>query len=231
MAERANIEVPVVDPRNAEVGKVTLPAAFSEQVRDGLLFEQVLSQRASKRSGTAATKTRAEVRGGGKKPWKQKGLGRARQGSTRSPQWKGGGVVFGPKPRSYAQRTPRKMRRLALASALSSRAAEGEVRVVDSFAWDKPHTRSAVDMLKNMGVTGKVLFVLGRADRIAERSVGNLPSAIVLPVDQLNAYDVLWAETIVFTGDTVAGVGAGKFAVAPDDFVIEDDAKNEGGEA
>src|SRR3972149_987696 len=165
---------------------------FGMEPNMAVMHQVVTARLAALRSGTSSTKTRGEVRGGGRKPWKQKGLGRARQGSIRSPQWKGGGVVFGPKPRSYAQRTPRKMRRLALASALSVRAAEGEVRVVDSFAWEKPHTRSAVDMLKNMGVTGKVLFVLGRADTIAERSGGNLPRVLVLPVRPLKPHDVVW---------------------------------------
>ena len=214
----------VYDSSGKQTGEVALDAAvFGIEPNVAVMHQVVTARLAALRSGTSSTKTRGEVRGGGKKPWRQKGTGRARQGSIRAPQWKGGGVVFGPKPRSYAQRTPRKMRRLALASALSVRAASGEVRVVDSFAWEKPHTRSAVEMLEKMGVAGKVLFVLGRSDEVAERSVRNLPSAIVLPVDQLNAYDVLWAETVVFTGATVTGVGAGKFAVGRDDFVIEDE--------
>ena len=159
-------------------------AIFGIEPNTSVMHQVVTARLAALRSGTASTKTRGEVRGGGRKPWRQKGTGRARQGSTRSPQWKGGGVVFGPKPRSYAQRTPRKMRRLALASALSDRAASGEVRVVSSYSWDKPHTKSVVDMLDKMGVAGKVLFVLGRADEIAERSVRNLPHAIILPPDQ-----------------------------------------------
>ncbi len=214
----------VYDSSGKQTGEMNLDAAVFGIVPNTSVMHQVVTARlAAQRSGTASTKTRGEVSGGGRKPWRQKGTGRARQGSTRSPQWKGGGVVFGPKPRSYAQRTPRKMRRLALASALSDRAASGEVRVVSSYSWDKPHTKSVVDMLDTMGVTGKVLFVLGRADEIAERSVRNLPHAIILPPDQLNAYDVLWAETIVFTSATVTGIGAGKFAVAKDDFVIEDE--------
>lgn len=213
----------VYDSAGRQTGEMPLEAAvFGIEPNVAVMHQVVTARLAALRSGTSSTKTRGEVSGGGRKPWKQKGLGRARQGSTRSPQWKGGGVVFGPKPRSYAQRTPRKMRRLALASALSARAAEGEVRVVDSFGWTEPKTSAVVSMLDKMGVGGKVLFVLGRGDRIAERSVRNLPQAIVLPVDQLNAYDVLWAETVVFTGATVTGVGAGKFAVARDDFVIED---------
>ncbi|MEK7252590.1 MAG: 50S ribosomal protein L4 [Actinomycetota bacterium] len=214
----------VYDSSGKQTGEMSLDAAiFGIEPNTSVMHQVVTARLAALRSGTASTKTRGEVRGGGRKPWRQKGTGRARQGSTRSPQWKGGGVVFGPKPRSYAQRTPRKMRRLALASALSDRAASGEVRVVSSYSWDKPHTKSVVDMLDKMGVAGKVLFVLGRADEIAERSVRNLPHAIILPPDQLNAYDVLWAETIVFTSATVTGIGAGKFAVAKDDFVIEDE--------
>ena len=213
----------VYDSTGRQTGELSLEATiFGIEPNTAVLHQVVTARLAALRSGTSSTKTRGEVRGGGRKPWKQKGLGRARQGSIRSPQWKGGGVVFGPKPRSYAQRTPRKMRRLALASALSARAAEGEVRVVDSFAWTEPKTSAVVAMLDKMGVGGKVLFVLGRGDGITERSVRNLPQAIVLPVDQLNAYDVLWAETVVFTGATVSGVGAGKFAVGRDDFVIED---------
>jgi large subunit ribosomal protein L4 len=214
----------VYDSTGRQTGEMTLEASiFGIEPNIAVMHQVVTARLAAQRSGSSSTKTRGEVRGGGRKPWKQKGLGRARQGSIRSPQWKGGGVVFGPKPRSYAQRTPRKMRRLALASALSARAAGGEVRVVDSFAWDEPKTSAVVAMLGQMGVGGKVLFVLGRGDGIAERSVRNLPQAIVLPVDQLNAYDVLWAETVVFTGATVSGVGTGKFAVARDDFVIEDE--------
>jgi large subunit ribosomal protein L4 len=214
----------VYDSTGRQTGEMPLEAGiFGIEPNVAVMHQVVNARLAALRSGTSSTKTRGEVSGGGKKPWKQKGLGRARQGSIRSPQWKGGGVAFGPKPRDHAQRTPRKMRRLALASALSARAASGEVRVVDAFTWDKPQTSAAVTMLDKMGVDGKVLFVLGRGDRIAERSVRNLPQAIVLPVDQLNAYDVLWAETVVFTGATVSGVGGGKFAVARDDFVIEDD--------
>lgn len=214
----------VYDSTGRQTGEMALEASvFGIEPNVAVMHQVVTARLAALRAGTSSTKTRGEVSGGGKKPWKQKGLGRARQGSIRSPQWKGGGVVFGPKPRSHAQRTPRKMRRLALASALSARAASGEVRVVDSFAWEKPQTSAVAAMLDKMGVGGKVLFVLSRGDRIAERSVRNLPQAIVLPVDQLNAYDVLWAETVVFTGATVSGVGAGKFAVARDDFVIEDD--------
>lgn len=203
MAERANIEVPVVDPRNAEVGKVTLPAAFSEQVRDGLLFEQVLSQRAARRSGTAATKTRAEVSGGGKKPWKQKGTGRARAGSSRSPIWRGGGATFGPQPRSYAYRLPRTARRAALASALSQKARDGQVRVIDALRLDQPKTKRMQEILAALGINGSVLIVGRGEDRNLELSARNIPYTRVMTVAGLNVYDVLRHEILLIQRDAL----------------------------
>lgn len=217
-------KAPLFDSAGSLTGEVTLDAAvFGIEPNAAVMHQVITAQLAAARAGTSSTKTRGEVRGGGKKPWRQKGLGRARQGSTRSPQWKGGGVVFGPKPRDYAQRTPRKMRRLALYSALSDRAASGEVKVVSAFDWETPKTKAAVALLEGMGVAGKALFVIGRADRTAEKSVRNLPHVRVLPSDQLNAYDVLWADTLVFSSATVQGIGERRFRVAEDDFVIEDD--------
>lgn len=203
MAERANIEVPVVDPRNTEVGKVTLPAAFSEQVRDGLLFEQVLSQRAARRSGTAATKTRAEVSGGGKKPWKQKGTGRARAGSSRSPIWRGGGATFGPQPRSYAYRLPRTARRAALASALSQKARDGQVRVIDALRLDQPKTKRMQEILAALGIKGSVLIVGRGEDRNLELSARNIPYTRVMTVAGLNVYDVLRHEILLIQRDAL----------------------------
>jgi len=203
MAERSNIEVPVVDPHNAEVGKVDLPAAFSEHVREGLLFEQVLSQRASRRSGSAATKTRAEVRGGGKKPWRQKGTGRARAGSSRSPIWRGGAVVFGPRPRSYAYRLPRTARRAALASALSQKARDGQVRVIDSLRMEKPKTKRMQEILSALGINGSVLIVGPGEDRNLELSARNLPYTRVMPVAGLNVYDVLRHEILLIQRDAL----------------------------
>jgi large subunit ribosomal protein L4 len=162
------------------------------------------------------------VRGGGRKPWRQKGLGRARQGSIRSPQWRGGGVVFGPRPRDYSQRTPKKMRRLALNSALSTRAAEGQIRIVQALDWEAPRTKSATALLEAMGVTGKVVFVLGVSDRVAAKSVRNLPQAAAINPGQLSTYDVLWAETVLFTSDTIGMVGTGGFDVADGDFVPDE---------
>jgi large subunit ribosomal protein L4 len=205
---------------------VTLdPAVFGIEPNVAVMHQVVTAQLAAARSGSANTKTRGEVRGGGRKPWRQKGLGRARHGSIRSPQWRGGGTVFGPKPRDYSQRTPKKMRRLALHSALSARAAEGRIVVVDSFDWEAPKTKAAVALLDAMGVVGKTLFVIGPGDGVAEASVRNLPAARVLGIGQLNTYDALWAESIVFTDETIGMVGAGGFEVAADDFVPEDEAE------
>ena len=214
----------VYDSSGAQTGDMALDAEiFGIEPNTAVMHQVVTAQRAAARSGTASTKTRAEVRGGGRKPWRQKGLGRARHGSIRSPQWAGGGVAHGPKPRSYAQRVNKKMKRLALRSALSARAASADVKVVQSFDWDTPKTKSAVAMLDAMGVTGKALFVLGPSDRIVERSVRNLPTVNVLTVGQLNTYDVLWADTVVFTADTVGMAGGGHaYDVASDDFVRDE---------
>jgi large subunit ribosomal protein L4 len=218
---------PVFDSSGTQTGEVALdPTIFGIEPNTDVMHQVVTAQLAAARSGTASTKTRAEVRGGGRKPWRQKGLGRARHGSIRSPQWKGGGVSHGPKPRSYAQRTPKKMKQLALRSALSARAAAAEVKVVQAFDWDVPKTKSALTLLGGMGVEGKTLLVLAPSDRIAERSVRNLPTVNALRVGQLNTYDVLWADTIVFTSDTVGMVGGGKaYEVSDDDFV-----RDEGGD-
>jgi large subunit ribosomal protein L4 len=204
------------------------PAVFGREPNVAVMHQVVTAQRAAARSGSASTKTRAEVRGGGRKPWRQKGLGRARHGSTRSPQWRGGGVAFGPKPRSYAQRTPKKMKRLALLSALSVRAAENRVKVVKAFDWEAPRTKSAVALLEAIGIDGKALVVLGGGDAIAERSMRNLPQVRVLEVGQLNTYDVLWADTLVFTEATVALAG-GRTSYDPSDadFVRDDDGGEE----
>jgi large subunit ribosomal protein L4 len=217
----------VFSSAGSKTGEMALdPDIFGIEPNTAVMHQVVTAQRAAARSGTASTKTRAEVRGGGRKPWRQKGLGRARHGSIRSPQWVGGGVAHGPKPRSYAQRTPKKMRKLALRSALSARAAADSVLVVDSFDWDAPKTKTAVSLLDGMGVEGKALFVLSPSDRIVERSVRNMPNVNVLTVGQLNTYDVLWADAIVFTGDTIGMVGSSGYEVSKDDFV-----RDEGDEA
>jgi large subunit ribosomal protein L4 len=183
-----------------QAGLVVLDdAVFGAAPNIPLMHQVVTAQLAARRSGTQSTKTRAEVAGGGAKPWKQKGTGRARAGSSRMPHWRGGGVALGPKPRSYAQRTPKKMIRLALYSALSDRAAEDKVVVVDEWAFDAPSTKGAVAALEAINATGKVLVVLGPDDTVAAKSFRNLPHVHVLPPGELNAFDVLVSDTVVFT--------------------------------
>lgn len=211
----------------SQTGEMALdPDIFGIEPNTAVMHQVVTAQLAAARSGTASTKTRGEVSGGGRKPWRQKGLGRARHGSIRSPQWKGGGVAHGPKPRDYAQRTPKKMKKLALRSALSARASADAVLVVQSFDWEMPKTKSATALLAGMGVEGKALFVLSPSDRIVERSVRNMPNVNVITVGQLNTYDVLWADAVVFTGDTIGMIGSGGYEVSADDFV-----RDEGDEA
>jgi len=222
-AANASADAPVArtfDSVGTETGTTKLdPAIFGIEPNAAVMHQVVTAQLAALRSGTASTKTRGEVRGGGRKPWRQKGLGRARQGSIRSPQWRGGGVVHGPRPRDYSQRTPKKMRRLALYSALSTRAAEGQVMIVKGIDWEAPKTKAASSLLEVIGITGKVVFVVGAADRVITKAVRNLPQAAVVAPGQLSTYDVLWAETILFTADSIGMVGAPGFDVADDDFV------------
>ncbi len=179
-------------------------AVFAITPHGAVLHQVVTAQLAARRAGTQSTKTRAEVAGGGAKPWKQKGTGRARQGSIRSPQWAGGGVALGPKPRSYAQRTPKKMVRLALRSALSDRAADGKVKVVD-FGWDAPKTAQAVAALGDLGIEGKVLLVLPADDEVTWKSFRNLTDVHILTPAELNAYDVLVSDWVVFSAHAVPG--------------------------
>lgn len=185
-------------------GSVDLDAAVFEVTPNMAVMHQVVvAQLAAARSGTQATQTRAEVSGGGRKPWRQKGSGRARQGSTRAPHWRGGGVALGPKPRSYRQRTPKKMVQLALRSALSDRAAENRVMVVDAWEFTAPRTREAKAALGALGLTGKVLVVLGPDDDVAAKSFRNLPEAQLLKASELNAYDILCNDWVVFTRSTL----------------------------
>ena len=190
----------------ADAGSVTLDnALFGVTPNVALMHQVVTAQLAAARSGTQSTRTRAEARGGGAKPWRQKGTGRARQGSIRAPQWRGGGVALGPKPRSYRQRTPKKMVRGALASALSDRAADGRIVVVESWDITTPSTKRATAVLAALGVTGRALVVLPAGEEIVRKSFRNLPEVTTLPAGDLNAYDVLCSDWVVFTPETLPG--------------------------
>ena len=188
-----------------ELGSVALePTFFGVTPHMAVMHQVVKAQLAAKRSGTQSTKTRKEVRGGGRKPFNQKGTGGARQGTIRAPQFPGGGIALGPKPRSYEQKTPKKMIRLALYSALSDRAALERVALVDSFnAWSEPRTKDAILALEALGLEGKILVVLGRGDDTALRSFRNLMNVKTLDAGELNAYDVLDCDWVLFTDATL----------------------------
>ena len=178
---------------------------FAVQPNVPVMHQVVTAQLAGRRAGTSATKTRAEVAGTGKKPFNQKGTGGARQGSTRAPHYTGGGIAHGPQPRKYLQRTPRKMVRLALASALSDRNNDGRVIVLDSWGFDAPSTKAAIKTLAAVGASGKVLVVVTPAEENAIKSFRNLPEVQLILVGELNAYDVLCNDWIVFSKDSLPG--------------------------
>jgi large subunit ribosomal protein L4 len=207
------------DATGAVLSTVALePSIFGIEPNLDVLHQVVTAQLAAKRAGTQSTRTRAEVRGGGHKPYRQKGTGHARQGSTRAPHFVGGGVAFAPKPRSYAQRTPKKMVRLALRSALSDRASEQRVALLDRFGWEAPKTRDAVALLDALGLDGRVLVVLSRTDGVAARAMRNLERASTVDAGELNAHDVLAHDWVLFTDETlpVAERGSDEDDTAPE---------------
>jgi large subunit ribosomal protein L4 len=230
-------------------GTADLPdAIFGAEPNVAVMHQVVTAQLAAARAGTQSTKTRAEVKGGGAKPWRQKGTGRARQGSIRAPHWRGGGVAHGPKPRSYKQKTPKKMVRLALIGALSDRASESKLLVVDEWGWDVPKTKDALGALTSLGIYAagqrppRVLLVLDRTDEIAWKSFRNLGDrvAIILP-EELNTYDVLKSDWLVFTKATLdttvarlavtpkANGSATEVEIAPAPAAATDEATDDGG--
>ncbi len=189
----------------ATLGTVELePTIFGIEPNMAVLHQVVTAQLAAKRSGTQSTKTRKEVSGGGKKPFRQKGTGGARQGTIRAPHYPGGGIALGPKPRKYDQKTPKKMIRLALYSALSDRAAESRVALVDSFdTWTEPKTKTALRALSALGLEGKILVVINRGDAVAYYSFNNLDHVKTIDEGEINAYDVLEADWVLFTDATL----------------------------
>jgi large subunit ribosomal protein L4 len=202
----------VLDVSGKKSGTVELPAEiFDVQTNIPLIHQVVVAQLAAARQGTHKTKRRGEVSGAGRKPFKQKGTGRARQGSIRAPQMTGGGIVHGPVPRSYAQRTPKKMIAAALLGAISDRARGGRLHVVESLSQgDAPSTKAVNEFLSTVAISKHVLIVLERTDELSLKSVRNIPTVHVLPADQLNAYDVLVSDDIVFTKGSFDGFVASK---------------------
>ena len=216
--ESTDLEIEVRDADGKSDGTVTLPAdVFDVQVNVPLIHQVVVAQLAAARQGTHDTKSRGEVRGGGRKPYRQKGTGRARQGSTRAPQFAGGGVVHGPTPRSYAQRTPKKMKAAALRGALSDRARNGRIHVVSGLlSSDAPSTKAAVSVLAGLSERKHVLVVLQRSDELTWKSLRNASRVHLLVPDQLNTYDVLVSDDVVFTrgalDEFLAGPAKGRSA-------------------
>jgi large subunit ribosomal protein L4 len=204
------LTVPLRTVDGGSAGSVELDeTVFGIQPNVAVMHQVVTAQLAAARAGTQSTKTRAEVSGGGRKPFKQKGTGRARQGSTRAPHWVGGGVALGPKPRSYRQKTPKKMVQLALRSALSDRASAERVAVIERWPWTQPKTADAKAALVALGLEGKILIVLDRErDHDAYRSFRNLPEVQLLLSGELNAYDVLCNDWVVFARDNLPGTGS-----------------------
>ena len=194
------VAVDIKDVTGSKTGTIDLdPKTFGLDPNVAVMHQVVTAQLAARRSGTQSTKTRAEVRGGGAKPWRQKGTGRARHGSIRSPQWRGGGVALGPKPRDYSQKTPKKMVRLALKSALSDRAASERVVVVDEWNFELPKTKTALAVLDALDVEGRDLIVVNQNDLNTWKSFANLDRVHVIAPGELNAYDVLVSDWVVFT--------------------------------
>ena len=195
----------VYNSSGASVGTVDLPdALFASPVNEGLIHQVATAQLAARRTGTHDTKTRGEVRGGGKKPYRQKGTGRARQGSRTAPHYRGGGAVFGPHPRSYEQRLPRKMKRLALRGALTAKLGDDQVKVIDGFGLGATKTKELAGVLKALDATGRVLVVAPGRDEILELSARNLPTVNVILADSLNVVDLLKADVVLIEQPALA---------------------------
>lgn len=189
------------------VGDIELnEAIFGIEVNEHVVYEVVKNHLANRRQGTQSAKTRAEVRGGGRKPWRQKGTGRARQGSIRAPQWKGGGVVFAPKPRNYRYSVPKKVRRLAMKSVLSSKVLEGELRILDALTIDAFSTKKAKEILKNLSLETKTMIVLPEGNDMIVKSFANLPKVETVVVDYMNVYDLMRFDNLVIVKDALSKI-------------------------
>ncbi len=197
-------KVALYDITGSQVGDIELSdAIFGIEVNNHVMYEAVKNYLANQRQGTQSAKTRADVRGGGRKPWRQKGTGRARQGSIRAPQWKGGGVVFAPKPRDYSYSIPKKVKRLALKSALSSKVQDKEIIVVDKLVLEQPKTKELVKVLKNLNSNKKTLIVIPERDETVVRSAANIPGVKTAYVNTINVYDILNCDSFLITKDAV----------------------------
>lgn len=200
-------KVSVLSQTGASVGEIELnDAIFGIEPNEAVLFDAVIAQRASLRQGNHKVKNRSEVAGGGRKPWRQKGTGRARQGSIRSPQWRGGGIVFGPTPRSYSYKLPKKVRRLAIKSALSAKVLEQKLVVLDALTFEAPKTKAFVEVLKALSIEKKALFVTAELEENVVKSAGNIQGVTVVSATGINVLDLVGHDTVVFTKAAVEKV-------------------------
>jgi len=201
-------KVALYNQSGSQVGDVELnDTVFGIEPNEHVLHDAIVMQQASKRQGTHAVKNRSAVRGGGRKPWRQKGTGRARQGSIRSPQWVGGGVVFGPTPRSYSYKLPKKVRRLALKSALSTKVKDESITVLEDLVIDAPKTKEIVNLLNALDVNKKALIVTTNKDEVVRKSANNLQNVKVLSASQINTLDILAHDRLIVTKDAVESIG------------------------
>lgn len=201
-------KVALYNQAGSQVGEVELSeAVFGIEPNNNVLFDAVVMQRATRRQGTHKVKNRSEVSGGGRKPWRQKGTGRARQGSIRSPQWRGGGIVFGPTPRSYSFKLPKKVRRLAIKSALSTKVLDNDVVVLENLTIEAPKTKDMVQVLNALSLNKKVLVVTADADQTIELSARNIPGVTVVDANGVNVLDVMSHDKMVITKEAVEKVG------------------------
>jgi large subunit ribosomal protein L4 len=201
------MEVEVLSLQGKKDQKISLrEEVWAMEVKNYILHEALVAYRANLRQGTACVKTRGEVRGGGRKPWRQKGTGRARAGSIRSPLWRGGGVVFGPKPRSYYQQVPKKKRRLYLKMALSQKLKEGNIIVIDEIKLEEIKTKRMVELLQKLDIRGSVLIVLAKKNEIVKKSARNIPEVETMVVNQLSPYDILRFEKICLEKEALSEI-------------------------
>lgn len=201
-------KVALYNQTGSQVGEIELSeGVFGIEPNSHVLFDAIIMQRASRRQGTHKVKNRSEVRGGGRKPWRQKGTGRARQGSIRSPQWRGGGIVFGPQPRSYSFKLPKKVRRLAIKSALSTKVLDNDVVVLENLTIEAPKTKDMVQVLNALSLNNKVLIVTANADQTVELSARNIPGVTVIDANGVNVLDVMSHDKMVITKEAAEKVG------------------------
>jgi large subunit ribosomal protein L4 len=201
-------QIAIVNLKNEKVDEVSLPdSIFGVEMKDHLLHDVILNTLANRRVGTASTKNKGATRGGGKKPWRQKGTGRARAGSIRSPLWVGGGTIFGPTPRSYGYHIPKKIRSYALCSALSEKMRNSKLLVVDSLELEKPSTKAFIAVLGALGVRGKALLAMKAPSQVVLKSAGNIPGIKVVPVERVNVLDVCRYDTLILTRDALGFLG------------------------